>query len=155
MNVGINENSRLSISNELSVLLADSYLLYMKTHGYHWNVTGPMFLNLHNLFMTQYEELWLALDEIAERIRALGHFAPYGYKQFKSLSTIQESNESLSALDMVTDLLEGQEILIATLRRILLPAQRAGDETTLGLISQRLAVHEKNAWMLRSLLSAH
>ena len=153
MNVGIDEKNRDLVSKELSVFLADSYLLYMKTHGYHWNVKGPMFLSLHALFMTQYQELWIALDEIAERIRALDFSAPYGYKQLKNLSSINDADTVHEAIDMVQDLLEGQETMIKSARNLLRVADEAGDDTTMGLATGRLAIHEKNAWMLRSILS--
>lgn len=155
MNTGIDKNSREAIANKLTVLLADSYLLYMKTHGYHWNVSGPMFLDLHNLFMSQYEELWISLDQIAERIKALGGYAPHSYMKFRELSSIEELDQSRDALDMVVDLLKGQEVLISSARDVLPEADIAGDETTVDLITQRLAVHEKNAWMLRSILDLH
>jgi starvation-inducible DNA-binding protein len=152
MNTGINQDDRFTLAQELSRLLADSYFIYLKTHGYHWNVTGPMFHNLHTLFGAQYLELWNALDLIAERIRGLGHFAPYTCEKFMSLTKIRENGDMPNAKAMVEDLLQGQEILIRTARGIFPIANKAGDETTLDLVTQRLIVHEKNAWMLRSIL---
>lgn len=153
MNVGIDKKSRDLVSKELSIFLANSYLLYMKTHGYHWNVKGPMFLSLHTLFMTQYQELWLALDEIAERIRALDSTAPYEYKHLKKLSSIQDGKSLPEAIEMVQDLLEGQETIIKSARNLLCVADKARDDTTMDLVTGRLAIHEKNAWVLRSILS--
>ena len=154
MNIGIASKDREALAHQLSYLLADSYFVYQTTHGYHWNVTGPMFTNLHTLFMTQYQELWNALDGIAERIRTLGHYAPYTYREFRVLSKINEHDGVPNALEMIQNLIKGQEQLIESARAIIPTAQLAGDETTLDLVTQRLAVHEKNAWMLRSLLGA-
>ena len=154
MNIGIEAKSREALANQLSRLLADSYFVYQTTHGYHWNVTGPLFTNLHALFMEQYLELWNALDGIAERIRILGHYAPYTYCEFRALSKIEEHEGVPSALGMIQNLIKGQEQLIGAARAIIPIAEKAGDETTLDLVTQRLAIHEKNAWVLRSSLGA-
>lgn len=151
--IGITEIDRNKIVEGLSKLLADSYVLYLKTHNYHWNVEGPMFNTLHQMFMVQYTEMWNALDLIAERIRALGSYAPGSYKKFSQLSTIPESDESLSAKDMIKQLLHGHETVAKTIRNIFPIAEQGSDESTLDLLTQRLQVHEKTAWMLRSLLS--
>jgi starvation-inducible DNA-binding protein len=152
MNTGIIEQDRHVIAEELSNFLADSYFVYLKTHGYHWNVTGPIFNSLHTLFMEQYVELWESLDGIAERIRALGHFAPHTFDKLSKLTRIHESDGALNAVDMVKDLIDGQESLIRAARNIVPIASDAGDEATLDLMTQRLMVTEKNAWMLRSIL---
>lgn len=152
INIGIEENDRKAIAHGLATLLADSYTLYLKTHNYHWNVTGPMFQTLHILFETQYTELSTAVDLIAERIRALGEFAPGSYKQFAQLTSIKEADGIPSAQDMIKDLVKGQEALAKTARAIVPVADKASDEPTLDLLTQRMQVHEKNAWMLRSLL---
>jgi starvation-inducible DNA-binding protein len=133
-------------------MLADSYILYLKTHNFHWNVTGPMFQALHNLFMTQYTEQWNALDLIAERIRALGHPAPGSYKRYVELSSIQEENGVPSATDMIRQLVAGQEAVARTARAAFKVADAADDQPTADLLTQRMEVHEKNAWMLRVLL---
>lgn len=152
MNIGIASKDREALANQLSYLLADSYFVYQTTHGYHWNVTGPLFTNLHTLFMEQYQELWNALDDIAERIRTLGHYAPYSYREFRELSKIAEHDGAPNALEMIKNLIQGQEQLIESARAVIPLAELAGDETTLGLVTQRLAAHEKNAWILRSSL---
>lgn len=152
IDIGINDKDRKKIAEGLSRFLADTYTLYLKTHNFHWNVTGPMFQGLHNLFMEQYNEQWLALDEIAERIRALGHFAPGSYAQFAKLSSIQEADGVPKANDMIRQLVEGQEAVVHTARSVFPIAEKAGDQPTLDLLTQRMQVHEKNAWMLRSLL---
>ena len=136
----------------LSHLLADSYVLYLKTHNFHWNVTGPMFQTLHLMFMTQYTESWNAVDLIAERIRALGFLAPGSYKEFAGLTSIKDSSGKVSAEDMIRQLVEGQETVVRTAREVLPIAEKAGDQPTVDLLSTRMEVHEKNAWMLRSLL---
>jgi len=151
--IGISEKDRKQTSEGLSRLLADSYILYLKTHNFHWNVEGPMFNTLHVMFMDQYTELWNALDLIAERIRALGSYAPGSYKKFVQLSSIAEAEEAVPAKDMIKQLLEGHEAVAKTARSIY-PAANAGqDEATLDLLTQRLQIHEKTAWMLRSLLT--
>ena len=152
IDIGINDKDRANIAESLSRMLADSYILYLKTHNFHWNVTGPMFQALHNLFMTQYTEQWNALDLIAERIRALGHPAPGSYRRYVELSSIQEENGVPSALDMIRQLVAGQEAVARTARAAFKVADAADDQPTADLLTQRMEVHEKNAWMLRVLL---
>ncbi len=152
IDIGISEAARGEIAQALSRLLADSYTLYLKTHNYHWNVTGPMFQTLHLMFETQYDELALAVDLIAERIRALGYPAPGSYREFGKLTTITESEGRLDAQAMIRDLVVGQEAVVRTARAAVPVADEAHDEPTLDLLTQRMQVHEKNAWMLRSLL---
>jgi len=152
MDTGISPRNRASIANGLSRVLADTYLLYLKTHNFHWNVEGPMFQTLHQMFMDQYTEAWNAVDPIAERIRALGHYAPGSYRQFIKLASIKESEGVPKAGKMVRELIQGQEAVARTARAVLPLAERANDQPTLDLLTQRLNVHEKNAWMLRSLL---
>lgn len=154
IDIGIQENLRLQIVQQLSHVLADSYLLYMKTHNFHWNVEGPMFNTLHLMFMDQYTEMWNALDLIAERIRSLGSYAPGSYKKYVKLSQIEESEENIPAQAMIQQLLQGHETLTKTIRQAFPLAEEAKDESTCDLLTQRLQVHEKTAWMLRSLLSA-
>jgi starvation-inducible DNA-binding protein len=138
----------------LSTLLADTYTLYLKTHNYHWNVTGPQFASLHLLFETQYTELALAVDQIAERIRALREKAPGSYRAFSALSSITEEDDQPSATTMVERLIQGQETVIRTAQKVSRLANNAADEPTADLLIQRMQVHQKNAWMLRSLLEA-
>lgn len=152
INIGIDENQRQSIGVGLSKLLADSYTLYLKTHNFHWNVTGPMFNTLHLMFEQQYTELAAAVDEIAERIRALGLPAPGSYQQYAELTNIEEETGTPSAEQMIHQLVQGQETLVRTARAVFPVADKAGDEPTADLLTQRMQIHEKNAWMLRSLL---
>lgn len=152
INIGINEADRKEIAQGLSKLLADSFTLYLKTHNFHWNVKGPMFSTLHVLFETQYNEEWQALDLIAERIRMLGETAPGTFAQFQELSSIAESTGVPTAQEMIAQLVEGQEAVIRTARGIFDLLDRVHDEPTADLLTQRVAEHEKNAWMLRSLL---
>jgi starvation-inducible DNA-binding protein len=152
LNIGINEASRKDIVNGLSHLLADSYTLYLKTHNYHWNVTGPMFQTLHLMFETQYTELALAVDLIAERIRSLGERAPATYGEFSQLTAIQEDKNNPSAREMIKNLVESHETLIRTARSIYPKVEQASDEASADLLTQRIQLHEKTAWMLRSLL---
>lgn len=153
INIGIGEKDRAAIAKGLSNLLADTYTLYLTTHNFHWNVTGPMFNTLHLMFMTQYTELWNAVDPIAERIRSLGHAAPGSYAQFSQLSSIKDAPVlPPKALDMVAILVEGHESVARTARSIFPLADKASDEPTADLLTQRLTVHEQTAWMLRSLL---
>ena len=153
IHIGISDKDRSAISDGLSRLLADTYTLYLTTHNFHWNVTGPMFNTLHLMFMEQYTELWNAVDPIAERIRSLGHPAPGSYAQFARLSSIKDVPESPpAALDMVRVLVEGHEAVARTARGIFPAVEKASDEPTADLLTQRLAVHEQTAWMLRSLL---
>ena len=152
-NIGISERDRAAIAGGLSKLLADTYTLYLTTHNFHWNVTGPMFNTLHTMFMTQYTELWNAVDPIAERIRALGHAAPGSYGQFGRLSSISDAPaEPPRAMDMVRILVEGHEAVARTARGVFPIADKADDQPTADLLTQRLDIHEKTAWMLRSLL---
>jgi len=153
INIGIGEKDRAAIANGLSHLLADTYTLYLTTHNFHWNVTGPMFNTLHLMFMAQYTELWNAVDPIAERIRSLGHPAPGSYAQFAALSSIDDvPAKPPKALDMVAILVRGHEAVARTARDMFPIADKAGDEPTADLLTQRLTVHEQTAWMLRSLL---
>ena len=150
--IGIKQQDRKAIAQGLSRLLADTYVLYLKTHGFHWNVEGPMFQTLHLMFMDQYTEAWNAIDPIAERIRALGHYAPGSYQQYVKLASVKESAGVPKAEKMVRELIEGQEAVARTARSVLPLADKANDQPTLDLLTQRLNIHEKNAWMLRSLL---
>jgi starvation-inducible DNA-binding protein len=152
MDTGLSEKDRKKIAEGLSRLLADTYTLYLKTHNFHWNVTGPMFNTLHLMFETQYNELALAVDEIAERIRALGVFAPGSYKQYADLTTISEETTVPSAEEMIAQLVKGQEAVVKTARSVFPLADKAGDEPTVDLLTQRMQVHEKTAWMLRSMI---
>ncbi|HLX80936.1 MAG TPA: Dps family protein [Burkholderiales bacterium] len=152
MDTGISAKDRAATAKGLSRLLADTYVLYLKTHNFHWNVEGPMFQTLHQMFMDQYTEAWNAVDPIAERIRALGHYAPGGYGQFVKLATIEEADGVPKAEKMVRELIEGQEAVVRTARSVLPLAEKSNDQPTLDLLTQRLDIHEKNAWMLRSLL---
>jgi starvation-inducible DNA-binding protein len=152
IDIGIPAKDREAIAGGLSRLLADSYTLYLKTHNYHWNVTGPLFNTLHTMFETQYTELATAVDEIAERIRALGHPAPGSYKAFASLTAVEEEDAVPSAEEMIRQLVLGQETVVRTAREIFPLADQANDEPTADLLTQRMQLHEKNAWMLRSML---
>ncbi len=154
VNIGIKEDARLEVAGELGKVLADTYVLYLKTHGYHWNVTGPFFSTLHALFQEQYTELWQATDEVAERIRALGEFAPATYSEYAKLSTIREDDGVPPATEMIEKLVEGHEAVVRTIRTALPKAEASGDESSVDLLVQRLQVHEKTAWMLRSHLAA-
>jgi starvation-inducible DNA-binding protein len=153
IHIGISDKDRAAIAGGLAKLLADTYTLYLTTHNFHWNVTGPMFTSLHTMFMTQYTELWGAVDPIAERIRSLGHPAPGSYAQFGKLSSIADvPADPPKALDMVRILVEGHEAVARTARGVFPLADKARDEPTADLLTQRLTVHEQTAWMLRSLL---
>ena len=154
INIGMSESQREEIAGRLSALLADSYSLYLKTHNYHWNVTGPLFNTLHTMFEEQYTELAVAVDDIAERIRALGIKAPGSYSEFTSLTSIPEANGSETAEDMIRALVDGQETVARTAREAFPAADAAADEPTADLLTQRMQIHEKNAWMLRSMLEA-
>jgi starvation-inducible DNA-binding protein len=153
INIGIKEKDRKEIAQGLSRLLADTYTLYLKTHNFHWNVTGPMFETLHLMFEKQYNELALAVDQIAERIRALGVYAPGSYQEFGKLTSIQEESGVPDAKAMIRQLLEGQEAVVRTARSVFPIVDSAQDEPTADLLTQRMQVHEKAAWMLRSLLA--
>ena len=152
VNIGIDDTSRAKIADGLSHLLADTYTLYLKTHNFHWNVKGPMFQTLHLMFETQYTELALAVDLIAERIRALGYAAPGTYSEYAKLSSIAETPGVPKATDMIQLLVEGQEAVVRTARSIFPVVEEVNDEPTADLLTQRMQVHEKTAWMLRSLL---
>lgn len=152
INIGISEQDRQNIADGLAKVLADSYTLYLKTHNYHWNVTGPMFNTLHLMFEGQYTELATAVDEIAERIRALGIAAPGSYKAFAQLTEIEEEEGIPNADEMIQQLVIGQETVVRTARSILPVVDAANDGPTADLLIQRMQIHEKNAWMLRSLL---
>jgi starvation-inducible DNA-binding protein len=152
IDIGIDEAARHEICEGLGRFLADTYTLYLKTHNFHWNVTGPQFNDLHAMFMTQYTELWTAVDLIAERIRSLGFPAPGSYSAFAKLTRIPESDGVPKAMAMVAELVEGHEAVVRTAREVFPSAERAGDQATMDLLTVRLQVHEKTAWMLRSLL---
>jgi starvation-inducible DNA-binding protein len=153
IDIGISESHRLAITNGLSHLLADTYTLYMTTHNFHWNVTGPMFNSLHGMFMLQYTELWNAVDPIAERIRSLGHHAPGSYAQFAQLSSLPDAPaQPPKAMQMVAILAQGHEAVARTARGLYALVEQANDEPTADLLTQRIAVHEQTAWMLRSSL---
>jgi starvation-inducible DNA-binding protein len=153
MDIGINEKDRKQIAEGLGRLLADTYTLYLKTHNFHWNVTGPMFQTLHLMFEQQYNELALAVDLIAERIRALGEPAPGSYAAFGKLTSIREEEGTPSAEAMIQQLLDGQETVVRTARNVFPVVERVNDQPTADLLTQRMLVHEKTAWMLRSLLA--
>ncbi|KGX05517.1 ferritin-like domain protein [Burkholderia pseudomallei] len=153
INIGISDKDRKKIAAGLSRLLADTYTLYLKTHNFHWNVTGPMFNTLHLMFEEQYNELWLAVDLVAERIRTLGVVAPGTYREFAKLSSIPEADGVPAAEEMIRRLVEGHEAVVRTARAIFPDADAASDEPTADLLTQRLQTHEKTAWMLRSLLA--
>ena len=153
INIGIAEQDRQEIAQGLSRLLADSYTLYLKTHNYHWNVKGPLFNTLHQMFEEQYTELATAVDEIAERIRALGEPAPGSYRAYSELTSIEEEEGVPSAEEMIRQLLKGQETVARTARSVIGAAEAANDEPTADLLTQRMQVHEKTAWMLRSMVA--
>jgi starvation-inducible DNA-binding protein len=152
IDIGIDANTREDIANGLSRVLADTYTLYLKTHNFHWNVTGPMFQALHLMFETQYNELALAVDSVAERIRALGFPAPGTYTQFLQLSSIKDDDGMPKAEDMIRRLVEGHETVARTARQVFKVAESVSDQPTCDLLTQRMQVHEKTAWMLRSML---
>ncbi|MET0281565.1 MAG: Dps family protein [Steroidobacteraceae bacterium] len=152
IDIGISKKDRAEIAEGLGHLLADTYTLYLKTHNFHWNVTGPMFQTLHLMFETQYNELWLALDLIAERIRSLGHPAPGTYAEFAQLSSIKETVGVPKAKDMIKFLVQGNEAVAKTARALYPAAEKAADEATADLLTQRIQIHEKTGWMLRALL---
>jgi starvation-inducible DNA-binding protein len=152
IDIGISEKDRKAIADGLSRLLADTYTLYLKTHNFHWNVKGPMFQTLHLMFETQYNELALAVDLIAERIRALGFPAPGTYKAYAKLSSIAETDGVPEAREMIRLLVEGQEAVARTARKVFPLVDKAADEPSADLLTQRMQVHEKTAWMLRALL---
>jgi len=153
LDIGIDEADRTEIAGGLSRLLADTYTLYLKTHNYHWNVTGPMFQTLHLMFEQQYMELALAVDLIAERIRALGLAAPASYHEFAALTSVPEEQDHPDATEMIRRSVAAQETVVRTARGVLPVAERANDQPTIDLLTQRMGSHEKTAWMLRSLLA--
>lgn len=153
IDIGINDKDRKAIAEGLARVLADTYTLYLKTHNFHWNVTGPQFNTLHAMFMEEYTELWNAVDLVAERIRALGHFAPGGYGAFSKLTTIKEADGVPNAKEMLKQLVAGHEAVARTARKLFPTAEDANDQPTIDLLTQRLQVHEKTAWMLRSMLA--
>jgi starvation-inducible DNA-binding protein len=152
VNIGISTDDRATIARALSKVLADSYTLYLMTHNFHWNVTGPLFNTLHAMFMAQYTEQWTALDGIAERIRALGHHAPGTYRDYSELSSIKEPTDIPQALEMVRLLVKGNEAVATTARQAYAAADKGSDQPSADLLTRRMDIHEKNAWMLRSLL---
>ncbi len=152
INIGIKEDARTEIAAGVSRVLADSYSLYLKTHNFHWNVTGPMFNSLHNMFEEQYTELATAIDEIAERIRALGERAPGSYSEYQKLTSIPEEAGTPEAMEMVRQLVRDHETVARTAREVFALADEADDEPTADLLTQRMQIHEKTAWMLRSML---
>lgn len=153
INIGISDKDRARSAEALSRLLADTYTLYLKTHGYHWNVEGPHFQSLHIQFMDQYTEMWTAVDELAERIRALGHKAPGSYAQFVKLASIEEENGDPSWQDMVRNLAQGHEQVAKTAREVLRIAEDIADDATGDVVAPRITLHEKTAWMLRATAS--
>jgi starvation-inducible DNA-binding protein len=153
IDIGLDEAQRTAIARGLEHVLADTYTLYLQTHNFHWNVTGPMFQTLHALFMTQYNELWLAVDDIAERIRTLGFPAPGTYAKFARLTQIPECEDVPNADAMIRTLVRSHETVVRVIREQLPRAQEARDESTTSLLTDRLLIHEKTAWMLRSLLA--
>ncbi|HSJ35668.1 MAG TPA: Dps family protein [Acidimicrobiia bacterium] len=153
VDTGIADGDRKELAEELSALLADTYTLYIKTHGFHWNVSGPMFRSLHLMFEEQYIELAEAVDVIAERIRALGHPAPGSYGEFARLATVKDEDGVLEAMEMVRRLVDAHEAIVRTARRLVEKAESAGDVATADLATQRIDIHEKTAWMLRATAS--
>lgn len=154
IDIGIDETTRKTLAHGVGGILADTYTLYLRTHRFHWNVTGPAFDTLHKVFMAQYNELWIAVDDLAERIRSLGHFAPGTYAEFAELTALQPEPGNPASDDMIRSLVRGHETVIRRIRELLPVAQDANDESTAALLSDRLRVHEKTAWMLRSQLPA-
>ncbi|MEX0796769.1 MAG: Dps family protein [Acidimicrobiia bacterium] len=153
INTGLSEESRSELAEGLGRLLADTYTLYVKTHGYHWNVTGPMFRTLHLMFEEEYIDLREAVDVIAERIRALGHPAPGSYSEFAELTSVTDEKGVPQAMEMVRNLMEGHESVVRTGRQVVKTAEEAGDVASADLVTQRIDIHEKTAWMLRSTAS--
>ena len=153
IDIGIAEAERTAIAGELSKVLADTYTLYLKTHNYHWNVTGPQFNTLHSMFELQYNELWVAIDVIAERIRSVGEFAPGTYAEYEERSSISVSKGVPTASEMLAQLVEGHEAVARTARKVYPAATKANAQPTADLLTERLEVHEKTAWMLRSMVA--
>jgi starvation-inducible DNA-binding protein len=154
LNKGLSKEEKTQVAGVLSKVMADAYALYLKTHGYHWNVRGPNFPALHPLFEGQYQEQWAALDDIAERIRALGELAPQGYATFGNLSAIRDGDPNKESDAMIEDLLQDNQTILATIRNASQVAETAGDEATVDLLNARTAAHEKHSWMLRATLGA-
>ena len=153
IDTGIEPKAREQVARSLSGMLADTYTLYLKTHNYHWNVTGPMFDTLHKMFEEQYNEQWVAVDELAERIRALGHPAPGSYGAYSKLAKVKDAGDEIpAAKEMIGKLVEDHETVVRTAREVLRTSEKAGDDVTADLVTGRMRVHEKTAWMLRSLL---
>jgi starvation-inducible DNA-binding protein len=152
IDIGIDANHRRTVADGLSHVLADTFTLYLKTHQFHWNVTGPMFRALHTMFEEQYKELWEALDVVAERIRALGYMAPGSHAQFSEMSSVKEEPRVPTAQDMIRQLVDGHEAVVRTSRKVFASAEAARDQVTQDLLAERMEIHEKTAWMLRSLL---
>lgn len=152
IDIGIDESTRQDIAHQVSGILADTYTLYLRTHRFHWNVTGPQFDTLHKVFEAHYNELWVATDELAERVRSLGHMAPGSYREFAELTALDDEPGNPGADDMIRSLVRGHETVIRRIRAALPTAQGAADESTAALLGDRLRVHEKTAWMLRSQL---
>lgn len=155
IDTGLTRTERADVAQELTKVLADSFAVYLKTHGYHWNVRGPEFFSFHNLLEQQYRDIWAALDDLAERIRALGVLAPQSFSGFGNLTSIKDGDPEKEATAMLRELMQDHETLIATTRKALEVADEAGDEASADLMTQRLAAHEKFAWMLRSTLGGH
>ncbi len=153
IDIGIEESQRKKIAEGLSRVLADTYALYLKTHAFHWNVTGPQFQTLHTLFETQYTELAVAVDDIAERIRALGVFAPGSYSQFAKLASVNEETGVPASVDMIKQLVQDNEAVVRTARAVLPIAEEGNDEASVDLLVGRMRIHEKTAWMLRSMVA--
>ncbi|MBI4182693.1 MAG: DNA starvation/stationary phase protection protein [Proteobacteria bacterium] len=150
VDIGLNQAERKAIGDALARLLADTYTLYIKSHGFHWNVTGPHFPSLHAMLQQQYEEMALAIDEIAERIRALGHLAPGSFAEFARLASVKEEKRAPAAMDMVRRLVADHERVVKTARAAAAAAEKAGDQASLDLATERMRIHEKTAWMLRA-----
>jgi len=153
INIGIKDDSRKASAEAVAKLMADTYTLYLKTHGYHWNVEGPHFQSLHDQFMSQYTEMWTAVDELAERIRALGHYAPSSYASMAKLSSLKEEEGRPDWHEMVKNLAKGHEQVAKTAREVLRIAEEAGDDATADIVAPRVTLHEKTAWMLRATAS--
>lgn len=153
IDIGISDKNREKSAKALSKLLADTYILYLKTHGFHWNVEGPHFQSLHLQFMDQYTEMWTAVDELAERIRALGHYAPGSYSEFVKLASVKEETGRLDWQDMVRTLAKGHELVAKSAREVLRIAEDIGDDATTDVVTPRITLHEKTAWMLRAIVS--
>ena len=154
IDTGLSKAERTDVVGQLTKVLADSYALYLKTHGYHWNVRGPEFFSYHNLLEQQYREIWAALDEIAERIRALGEFAPQAHSAFANLTSIGDGDPEKDSNAMLAELIKDHGTVIATMRAALKVSEEEGDDVSVDLMTQRLAAHEKSAWMLRSTLGS-